>query len=232
MHAVRCIEPSQVNDFTVRGQYGPGWIKGEQVQGYRSEPGVAADSETETYAALKLFVDNWRWQDVPFYLRTGKRMTEKVSVAVIEFRPVPHRSFPNSATSSWQPNRLVIQIQPNEGILLTFQAKEPGPRMRLGQATLEFSYEEAYHSEPPEAYETLLLDVLLGDQTLFMRADQVDAAWGIVDPILEGWQNEPPPDFPNYPAGSWGPEAADRLLAKDGHFWYLPPESIQESVED
>lgn len=231
LHAIRCIEPAQVNEYAVRGQYGPGWIKGDHAVGYRSELGVAPSSNAETYAALKLFVDNWRWQDVPFYLRTGKYLSEKSSVAVIEFRQVPHRSFPNSATNAWQPNRLVIQIQPNEGILLTFQAKQPGSRMRLSPATLRFYYEEEFHSSPPEAYETLLLDVLLGDQTLFMRADQVACAWGIIDPILQNWADEPPTDFPNYPAGSWGPEEAARLLSKDGHFWYFPKGTAEEEKQ-
>ena len=230
LHAVRCITPPQADEFTVRGQYGPGEIDGAPVAGYRQEGMVAQDSNTETYAALKLFIDNWRWQDVPFYLRTGKRLAEKLSVIVIEFRKVPHQSFPKSATTIWEPNRFVIQIQPDEGILLTFQAKKPGPHMELGEQKLKFSYVEAYHNPPPEAYETLLLDVLLGDQTLFMRVDQVDAAWGIIDPILKGWAHEQPPEYPDYPAGSWGPEAANQLLARDGYRWYIPERS-QEAIE-
>lgn len=222
LRAIRCYTPNQVEQYAARGQYGPGWVRGEHVPGYREEPGVSPDSEMETFAAVKLLVDNWRWQDVPFYLRTGKCMPTKVSTAVIQFRPVPHRSFPVTASHNWQPNRLVIQVQPNEGILLTFQAKLPGPRMFLDVVSMRFSYQEAYHSHPPEAYETLLLDVLRGDQTLFMRADQVDTAWSIIDPIQQAWDNIPPSDFPNYPAGTWGPESAEELVARDGYSWYLP----------
>jgi glucose-6-phosphate 1-dehydrogenase len=222
LHAIRTIPQEQLHLFAVRGQYAAGWIEGEQVVSYREESDVEPESTTETYAALKLFVDNWRWQDVPFYLRTGKRLPEHVSEVSIQFRPVPHQSFPTSAIGDWQPNRLIIHIQPNEGIQLSFQAKRPGPKMRLGPVDMRFTYKDAFRSSPPEAYETLLLDVMLKDATLFMRADQVEAAWSVISPVLEGWEAVLPDDFPNYLAGSWGPEAAQVLIARDGRSWAMP----------
>ncbi len=222
LHAIRPIRKDHVREVAVRGQYGEGWIEGKHVSAYREEPGVLAGSSTETYAAVKLFVDNWRWQDVPFYLRTGKRLPARVCEVFIRFRPVPHQSFPSSAVEAWQQNQLVIRIQPEEGILLRFQAKHPGQHMALSQVDMRFSYCEAFRTNPPDAYETLLMDAILGDATLFMRADQVEAAWAVVDLILEGWQDSAPSDFPNYQAGSWGPAAADVLIAQDGRSWLLP----------
>jgi len=221
LHAIRPIPQDRINEFAVRGQYGKGWVEGEKVAAYRDEAGVDENSDTESYVALKLFVDNWRWQDVPFYLRTGKRLATRISEVAIQFRPVPHQSFPTSAMGDWQPNRLVIQIQPEEGILLRFQAKRPGPKVRLGPVDMRFNYRDAFRTIPPEAYETLLLDVMLGDATLFMRADQVEAAWKVVMPVLNGWNAVSPEDFPNYRAGSWGPEGAQALLASDGRSWFL-----------
>jgi glucose-6-phosphate 1-dehydrogenase len=189
------------------------------VRAYREELDVAAESSTETYAAVKLFIDNWRWHGVPFYLRTGKRMAARVSEVVVQFRPVPHQPFPPLAVMDLQPNTLNMRIQPDEGISLHFQAKQPGLAMRLRPVHMQFSYAEAFKVTPPEAYETLLLDVLLGDSTLFMRADQAEAAWRLVDPILDVWSSIPPGDFPNYPAGMWGPESAQVLLARDGRSW-------------
>jgi glucose-6-phosphate 1-dehydrogenase len=222
LRAVRPIPRDRLQDFAVRGQYGPGWVGGKAVPGYRQEQGVTADSKAETFAALKLYVDNWRWQDVPFYLRTGKRLAARVSEVDIVFDPVPHRSFPPAAVADWPPNRLTVRIQPAEDILLRFQAKEPGPDLRLRPVHMRFSYAESFRKPTPEAYETLLLDALRGDATLFMRADQVEAAWEVVTPVLEGWAAESPPDFPNHPAGSWGPEPADALLAREGHHWLVP----------
>ncbi|MEZ4865224.1 MAG: glucose-6-phosphate dehydrogenase [Caldilineaceae bacterium] len=222
LRALRPLPPEHIHKFAVRGQYGSGWLQGEHVPAYREEPDVAAASTTETFAALKLFVDNWRWQDVTFYLRTGKRMPEKQSTIVIQFRPVPHQSFPSSAAMGWEPNRLLMRIQPQEGIILRFQAKQPGPLMRLSSMDMHFAYAEAFKTTPPEAYETLLLDAILGDATLFMRADQVEIAWSIMAPILAAWATVPPTDFPNYPAGAWGPEAAEALIAQDGRSWLLP----------
>jgi glucose-6-phosphate 1-dehydrogenase len=222
LHAIRPIPADQVHQFAVRGQYGAGWIEGEHVPGYRSEEKVAPDSATETFAAVKLYVDNWRWQGVPFYLRTGKRLPAKISEVSIQFRPVPHQTFPSTAVLDWRPNRLLIAIQPEEGILLRFEAKYPGPTMRLSPVIMQFYYREAFKTAPPEAYETLLLDVMRGDATLFMRADQTEAAWSILTPILEVWETIKPTDFPNYQAGIWGPEAAETLIAQDGRSWVMP----------
>lgn len=226
LHAIRHIRHEDVHHFAVRGQYDKGWIQGERVIDYRNEPGVSERSSTESFAALKLFVDNWRWQDVPFYLRTGKRMPARVSEVSIQFRPVPHQLFPSTVIGDWQPNRLVVHIQPDEGILLRFQAKRPGLKVRLGPVDMRFTYKDAFQTSPPEAYETLLLDAMQGDATLFMRADQVEAAWSVVTPVLEDWEAVLPDDFPNYLAGTWGPEAAQILIARDGRSWstpYTPP---------
>jgi glucose-6-phosphate 1-dehydrogenase len=222
LHAVRPIPADQVHQFGVRGQYGAGGIEGQSVPGYRSEENVAPDSATETFAAVKLYVDNWRWQGVPFYLRTGKRLPAKISEVSIQFKPVPHQTFPASAVLDWRPNRLIIAIQPEEGILLRFEAKYPGPTMRLSPVIMQFYYREAFKTAPPEAYETLLLDVMWGDATLFMRADQTEAAWAILTPILDVWETIKPTDFPNYQAGTWGPEAAETLIAQDGRSWVMP----------
>ena len=172
---------------------------------------------------LKLFVDNWRWQDVPFYLRTGKRLPRQTSEISIQFRAVPHRSFPIEASLGWQSSRLVISIQPEQGIVLSFQAKYPGAKMRLRPVDMRFNYRESFDAPSPDAYETLLWDVMKNDATLFMRADQVEAAWRWLMPVLEVWAEVPPGDFPNYAAGSWGPEEAQGLLAQ-GHSWPLPVE--------
>lgn len=222
LHAVRKLPPDRVPQFAARGQYDRGWIKGEQVVAYRAEDDVAPDSQSETFAALKLYIDNWRWQDVPFYLRTGKRLPKRVSQVTIEFRPVPHQSFPASALSALQPNRLIIRIQPEEGIALRFQAKQPGLSVNLSPVDMRFTYREAFQSEPPEAYEELLLDVMLGDATLFMRADQVEAAWSVVMPFLDAWEVEARSDFPNYDSGTWGPPDAEVLIARDGRSWVQP----------
>jgi len=222
LRAIHPIPQIHVHRFAVRGQYDAGWIEGEHMVGYSEEPDVVANSLTETFAALKLFVDNWRWQDVPFYLRTGKRLPIKASEISIQFRPVPHQSFPNSAAVDWRPNRLVILVQPQESIHLRFQAKQPGPSMRLSPVEMNFCYRTAFKIEPPEAYETLLLDAMLGDATLFMRADQVETAWSVVMPVLESWEAVQPIDFPNYQAGTWGPEAAEVLIAQDGRSWLQP----------
>ena len=222
LRAIRPIHRDQVADVAVRGQYGPGEIEDQRVVGYRAEADVAPDSGAETYAAVKLNIDNWRWQDVPFYLRTGKRLPVKASEVSVQFHPVPHRSFPNSATEMWLPNRLILGIQPNAGIHLQFQAKVPGPILQLRPVDLRFSYQDTFNVVPPDAYETLLLDVIVGDATLFKRNDQVEASWTAIEPILEAWEATEPGSFPNYAAGSWGPVAADELLAKSGRTWFPP----------
>ncbi len=231
LHALRPFRPEEIHRFAVRGQYGGGWIQGKKVDPYHAEPGVREKSPTETYAALKLFVDNWRWHGVPFYLRTGKRLAARVSEVSILFRPVPHQSFPASALEDWQPNRLIIRIQPEEGILWRIQAKRPGLDLRLSPVDMHFTYKEAFAEDPPTAYETLLRDVMRGDATLFMRADQVEAAWSALTPVLDVWDSVVPVDFPNYQAGSWGPEAADLLIAQDGRSWLLPTVAEEEAEE-
>lgn len=224
LHALRPIPPDQVAQWAVRGQYGSGQIEGQTVPGYRQEPNVTPQSQTETYVAIKFFIDNWRWQGVPFYVRTGKRLPNRDSEIVIQFRPVPHQAFPATALADWGPNHLVIHIQPDEGIVLHFQAKHPGPTLSLSPVNMRFSYRDAFPFAPPEAYETLLEDVMQGEATLFMRADQVEAAWSVITPILEAWESVSPTDFPNYAAGTWGPTAAERLLAasRAGHQWRIP----------
>ncbi|WP_420149237.1 glucose-6-phosphate dehydrogenase [Spirosoma sp.] len=218
LNAIRRIKPEQVKDVAVRGQYGPGEKEGKATPGYREEEGVKPDSATETFAAVKLFVDNWRWEDVPFYLRTGKSLPEKATLITIQFKPAPYYAFPEEATHSWEPNHLTIGIQPARDIRLQFQAKRPGQALAIDPVEMVFSYKDAYSVQEPEAYETLLLDVMTGDATLFMRADQVEAAWKVVTPILDAWADETP-DFPNYAPGSWGPEAAMQLVEKDGFQW-------------
>ena len=222
LHAIRRITPEQVARHAVRGQYGSGWLEGEHVKGYRSEEDVNADSYTETYAAIKFFVDNWRWQGVPFYLRTGKRLPARISEVTIQFRPVPHQTFPAHTQMDWRPNRLLLAIQPEEGIFLRFEVKQPGPGMHLSPVMMQFYYREAFKVTPPEAYETLLLDVMEGDTTLFLRADQTEAAWAVIMPILDAWSAIGSTDFPNYQAGTWGPEEAEILIAQDGHSWITP----------
>lgn len=223
LHAMRPIDTDKVHQCAVRGQYGNGWIGGKKARGYRDEDGVAPDSQTDTFVALRLFVDNWRWQDVPFYLRTGKRLARQASEITIQFRAVPHHSFPSEASLGWHPSRLVISIQPEEGIVLGFQAKHPGPKMQLRPVDMRFNYRKSFSDPSPDAYETLLWDLMKNDATLFMRADQVEAAWRVLMPILDVWATAPPGDFPNYEAGTWGPEDAQALLSA-GHSWPLPTE--------
>ncbi len=226
LRAVRPIPQESVGSYAVRGQYGKGRIDGKEVPPYREEPDVDPESRTETFAAMKLFVDNWRWQDVPFYLRTGKRLARRVSEVSVAFRPVPHQTFPSSALEASAANRLVVRVQPNQGIRLKVEAKRPGPEMQLATVDLGFSYQDAFGADTPDAYETLLLDVIEGDATLFMRADQVEAAWSVVEPVLQAWTgaDEPPA---SYAAGSWGPEEADKLLSRDGRAWFEPEVDAQ-----
>jgi len=222
LHAIRPTPRDRISEFAVRGQYGVGSIDGEKVPAYREEADIDPQSPTETYAAMKLFVDNWRWQDVPFYLRTGKRLPTKSSVVSIQFKPVPHQSFPSSAIEDWQSNRLELSIQPHEGIQLLFQAKRPGLKVSLNPVRMRFTYKEAFHVSPPEAYETLLLDLMAGDATLFMRDDQIEAAWTAISPILDAWTSVAPLGFPNYQSGTWGPEEAEALIAQDRRRWFSP----------
>ena len=221
MHAIRPVDPRRVDEVALRGQYGPGFADGRPVVGYRDEQGVAPDSRTETYAALRLLVDNWRWAGVPFYLRTGKRLPRRASEIAIRFHRTPHMIFRRSP-GGVEPNTLAIRIQPDEGIALTVAAKTPGPDLRLGPVGLDFRYGEVFGGEPPEAYERLLLDAIHGDATLYARADWVEKAWQLLQPILDAWAERPGPDVYAYEAGSWGPAEADRFIARDGGSWRKP----------
>ncbi len=220
LKAIRKISPGEVPSYVVRGQYGAGELNGKPVPAYRQEEDINPDSVTETFVAAKFLVDNWRWNGVPFFVRTGKYLNEKNSVIIISFKPTPPFVFPEAQVGGgWIPNRLVISIQPEMDIRLRFQTKRPGQDLHIDPAEMIFRYSDAYDGQQPEAYETLLLDAMTGDATLFMRADQVDAAWQVVMPILEAWAANPTTDFPNYAPGSWGPETADGLLAQTGHQW-------------
>lgn len=221
LNAIRRIGKDEVRDFAARGQYADGKSDGKDVVAYRKDKGVDPDSATETFAAVKFFIDNWRWQDVPFYVRTGKALHEKETIITVQFRPAPHYAFPEEAGDTWESNRLTISIQPEMDIRLELQAKRPGQTMTLNPVEMVFKYSDAYDGQVPEAYEMLLLDVMVGNATSFMRADQVDAAWRVVTPIIEAWAERKPTRFPNYEPGSWGPEAANALIAKDGFHWIV-----------
>ncbi len=229
LRAVRPIHPDDAPLHTVRGQYGPGWIDGERVPGYREEGDVPAHSVRETFVAMKVEIDNWRWAGTPFYLRTAKRMPKRATEIAIQFRRVPHSPFAgNVPTPSGQvpsdsidPNLLVLRIQPDEGITLRFGAKVPGQSMRIRTVNMDFLYGSAFLKESPDAYERLLLDCMLGDTTLFAREDEVEEAWRFCTAILDGWRAHPPgvDDFPNYEAGTWGPQSARDFMARDGRQW-------------
>jgi glucose-6-phosphate 1-dehydrogenase len=222
LHAMRKFTPEEIRTSVVRGQYAKGWMQGKEVPGYREEKGVDPLSNTETFAAIKFFIDNWRWQGVPFYVRTGKRLQRSSSLISIQFKDLPHFIFPPEAIETWQQNRLIISIQPEMSIRLQVQGKRPGLNMLLNTVDMIFDYKTTYSSYTPEAYETLLLDVMIGDQTLFMRGDQVEAAWELLMPIIHAWM-KPSLSFPNYSADSWGPELAEALIAADGFHWFTLP---------
>ncbi|MBX5478491.1 glucose-6-phosphate dehydrogenase [Pyrinomonas methylaliphatogenes] len=218
MKALAAVRPiKDVKESAVRGQYGPGFVLGERVVGYREEPGVDPQSTTETFAALKLQIDNWRWAGVPFYVRSGKRLPKRVTEVAIRFKDVPHNLFTANG-ESLSANLLIIRIQPNEGITLRFNVKLPGQAMRLRPVNMDFRYSASFGITLPEAYERLLLDCMLGEATLFARRDMIERSWEIVMPVLEAWAAEKP-DFPNYAAGTWGPQAADELIERDGRRW-------------
>jgi glucose-6-phosphate 1-dehydrogenase len=219
LEAIQPFTPEEVLHYAVRGQYGEGKIKDKAVPGYRSEEKVAPYSDTETFVALRLTLDNWRWADVPFYIRTGKRMPTKHSTIIIEFKKAPFVLFRETGVERLRTNRLVIHIQPDEGITLHFGAKIPGPLVNVGPVDMDFNYSDYFGEQVATGYERLLYDCMIGDATLFQRADMVEAAWCIVTPILDVWSAIPARDFPNYAAGTWGPEEADELLAKDGRAW-------------
>jgi glucose-6-phosphate 1-dehydrogenase len=217
LHAIDPPTADQVSELTVRAQYGPGMSGGDEVPGYLEEDGVAENSTTETYAALRLEVDNWRWAGVPIYLRTGKRLARKVTEIAVSLKPVPHLAFQQQGSIGVQPNQIVLAVQPNEGVSISLGAKIPGSLMRIRPVNMEFLYGTAFLSQSPEAYERLLLDAMRGDATLFTRDDEVEAQWRIIDPILEAWSQDSGP-LPQYPAGSGGPPEADSIL-EPGHHW-------------
>ena len=217
LHAIHPPTPETVPEMTVRAQYTAGMAEGKEVPGYLEEEGVPPDSRTETYVALRLEVDNWRWAGVPIYVRTGKRLARKVTEIAVQLKPVPHLAFQAEGSVGVQPNLLIMTMQPNEGVSLSLGAKIPGTRMRIRPVNMEFLYGTAFLSQSPEAYERLIMDAMRGDATLFTRDDEVEAQWRICDPILQTWASEDGP-LPTYPAGSSGPEEANRLLA-EGHRW-------------
>ncbi len=219
LRAVRPLAPEDVLRETVRGQYGAGTVGGKPVPAYRAEKGVAPASSVETFVALKLYVDNWRWADVPFYLRTGKHLPRRVTEVAIQFKRAPFILFRETPVEQLEPNLLVMHIQPDEGISLSFEGKVPGPLMRLGQVRMHFQYSDYFGSTPETGYETLLYDCMAGDSTLFQRSDLVEVGWTIVMPILDVWSALAPRSFPNYGAGTWGPKAADELIQADGRRW-------------
>jgi glucose-6-phosphate 1-dehydrogenase len=219
LKAIQPMTPEEVLTRAVRGQYGEGGDGDGRMAAYRSEPQVAPDSRMETYVAMKLFIDNWRWSDVPFYLRTGKRMPSRATEIAIQFKRAPFMLFRQTAVESLAPNRLVMHLQPDEGISLSFGAKIPGPIVRLGAVNMDFKYKDYFGATPSTGYERLLYDCMCGDATLFQRSDMVETAWQIVGPILDIWQALPPRGFPNYAAGTWGPHEADELLERDKRYW-------------
>jgi glucose-6-phosphate 1-dehydrogenase len=220
--AIRPVGADEVDGCAVRGQYASGATEGQRVPGYRDEERVAPASTTPTYAAIRLLIDNWRWQGVPFFLRSGKRMPRRVTEIAIQFRQPPHLMFPLSAGQGIPPNVLAFRIQPDEGIALCLEVKAPDIDLRLATASMEFSYAKGFGPSGHSAYETLLLDCMLGDTTLFARSDGVEAAWRVVDPFIEAWDQRGPEDLSFYPAGEWGPAKADELTARDGASWRTP----------
>ena len=219
LHAVQIPSPEEVLTMAVRGQYGDGQVGDEHVAAYRGEPGVAPDSTTETFAGLKLRIDNWRWADVPFYLRTGKRIASRATEIAIQFKRAPFQLFRDTPVEDLETNRLVLSIQPEEGVSLRFGAKIPGPIMHMGAVEMKFNYVDYFGRTPSTGYERLIYDCMTGDATLFQRADMVEAGWSVITPILDVWKALPPRSFPNYRSGSWGPKEADDLLARDGRSW-------------
>jgi len=219
LHAIQPLSSEEVLSKTVRGQYGQGSGNGQRVPAYREEDGVPGDSRTETFVAMRLQIDNWRWADVPFYLRTGKRLAAQNTHIVIQFRRAPFVLFRDTPVENLLPNQLVLHIQPEEGISLQFAAKVPGPVMHLGAVDMNFEYADYFGTQPSTGYERLLHDCMIGDATLFQRADMVEAGWCVVSPVLDVWKALPPRNFPNYPAGTWGPRESDELLERDGRRW-------------
>jgi glucose-6-phosphate 1-dehydrogenase len=224
LRSIRIMKPEEVNLNAVAGQYGPARIGGENVPGFREEPGVDPQSQTDTYAAATFLADNWRWAGVPFYIRTGKRLPKRITDIAIRFHAAPHALFSSAAGDGGtapRSNLLILRIQPEEGISLRFSSKQPGGGMKLRPVSMDFSYGSSFGSRTPSAYETLLVDAMVGDPTLYTRQDMVEASWAVVEPIQEAWSSRKH-EFPNYPAGTWGPKAADEMLARRAHTWRTP----------
>jgi glucose-6-phosphate 1-dehydrogenase len=221
LHSLQPLNSEDVLEYSVRGQYGDGMIADERVPRYRSEPGVNPESRTETFVALKLNIDNWRWAGVPFYFRTGKRLAKRHTEIVIQFKRMPFELFRNAPFHTGHTNTLVIQIQPVEGISLSFGAKIPGPVLRVGSVNMSFEYSKYFGADAYTGYEVLLYDCMMGDATLFQRADMVEAGWTVIDPMLDVWKALPPRKFPNYASGTWGPVESDHLLEADNRQWRI-----------
>ncbi len=219
LRAIKPLDPDEVVERTFRGQYGSGTIFGKPVIGYRQEERVNPESMTETYLAVKLFVDNWRWAGVPIYLRTGKRLPKRTTEIALQFKPAPYSLFQIPGNEALEPNVLALQIQPNEGISMKFGAKVPGAGIQIRPVTMDFRFGQSFGVAAADAYERLILDAMLGDQSLFTRRDEVETAWGIVTSITDGWKLQMPPKFPNYEAGTWGPKEADEFIERDGRRW-------------
>jgi glucose-6-phosphate 1-dehydrogenase len=223
LHAIQPFSAEDVLHHAVRGQYGDGAMNNERVPGYRTEEGVPPTSKTETFVALKFMIDNWRWADVPFYLRTGKRLATRHTEIAIQFKRAPLVLFRDTPVNSLEANQLVIHIAPDEGISLRFGAKIPGAQMKVGPVEMDFNYSDYFGTDANTGYEVLLYDGIMGDQTLYQRADMVEAGWSIVDPILDVWKALPTRGFPNYAAGTWGPQEAEELITRDGRAWRQIP---------
>ncbi|MGO9606638.1 MAG: glucose-6-phosphate dehydrogenase [Candidatus Binataceae bacterium] len=221
LHAIQSLTPESVLTHAVRGQYGPGTEEGKPAPGYRTEEQVNPQSATETFVAVQLAIDNWRWAGVPFYIRTGKRMAKRVTEIAIQFKRAPKLLFQEAGIEQMSANQIVMHIQPDEGISLRFSAKVPGPTVKLGSVDMSFAYSEYFGAALATGYETLLLDCMIGDPTLFQRDDMVEAGWRVVEPVLDVWKALPPRDFPNYPSGSWGPAESDHLLEREGRHWRI-----------
>lgn len=224
--SLRPIKEDEVDKYVIRGQYTESMIKGNHVKGYRDEKGVAPESRTETYVAMKFFVDNWRWAGVPFYIRSGKMLPTRVTEIVIHFKPTPHHLFSADKTIANSYNKMIIRIQPDEGLLMKFGMKEPGAGFHVQEVNMDFHYTELMDTYLPSAYERLLLDCMLGDSTLYHRGDAVEAAWRFIDPILKAWKNNPDIPVHGYPAGTWGPDCADDLIEGDNLMWRYPCKNL------
>jgi glucose-6-phosphate 1-dehydrogenase len=220
------MTPADVRAFTVRGQYTGSTIRAKRVPGYREESGVDPESRVETFAALRCHVDNWRWSGVPFFLRTGKRLPTRVTEAVIHFKPSPHTLFRRESGDPGPANQLIIRIQPDEGLVLKFNMKVPGAGFKTRGTGMEFHYKDAGHAKLPSAYARLLLDALQGDSTLYLRNDESEATWAYIDPILKAWDADPSLKLFGYPAGTWGPEAADALIGAPAETWRYPCKNL------